>query len=65
MKHFLVYTHGQSPEDYSVFYSWLVIAEDEESAIEKYCAQDPDGATPSDFGDEDCEYGIDEMTPIM
>lgn len=65
MKYFLVYTHGQSPEDYSVFYSSLVIAEDEKSAIEKYCAQDPYGSTPQDFGDEDCEYGIDEFDPIV
>ena len=64
MKYFLVYTHGFSTEDYSALYSSLVIAKDKESAIEKYCADTQD-VTPSDFGDECCEYGIQEMSPIM
>lgn len=37
MRYFLIYTNGSSPEDYSVFYSTLVIAEDENEAAFKYC----------------------------
>lgn len=65
MKYFIVYTNGHAPENYNVFYSSLVIAEDEASAIEKYCARDKYGATPQDFGDEDCGFGIEEFTPIV
>lgn len=63
LKYFLVYSHGGAPEDYSVFYSTLVIAVDEATAISKYCAKFPT-VLPTDIGDDDCNYGIEELIPI-
>lgn len=65
MKYFIVYSNGPSPEDYSVFYSTLVIAEDEKSAIEKYCVYNNNEITPEEFNDDENGYGIQEFRPIQ
>jgi hypothetical protein len=64
LKYFLVYSQGGAPEDYSVFYSTLVIAPDETTAIAKYCAKFPT-VLPTDIGDDEpFSYGIEEFIPI-
>jgi hypothetical protein len=74
MKYFIIYRHGSDRESYSVFYSSLVIAENKESAIEKYCLQEngkpkdedweDEEITAKDFEDEYNGYGIRELIPI-
>ena len=65
LKYFLVFSHGAAREDYSVYYSTLVIAIDKTNAIAKYCANFPN-VKPADFGDDESfSYGIEEFTPIV
>jgi hypothetical protein len=65
MKYFIVYEHGPGPESCNIFYSTLVIAEDETSAIIKYCLQC--NIEIERFTDDDWSsgHGIQEMIPIV
>lgn len=68
MKYFLIFSYYSSHGDFA-FESSLVLAENEDSAIQKYCEHTRNSGTaitPADFEAEEGypSFGIHEMNPI-